>query len=358
MRPHTLPGKWKNSYGERGRRSWPTNAPTPSCGNPSQNTPARFPLTRNPNSPALLTRDDGETLLYARRFNSIFGEPGGGKSWVALMAIIAAIRENGRVVLWDFEDRPQTTAERLHAMGASDVAESPNLVYVTPGMAEDELAMLDLAKWLNNPGPGLIVIDSAEAAGAPSDGAPVLLWLEQFVNRFLRKNIGVLVVDHVAKRREDRPKGQIGSQRKLAAVDGAALYVSGQVWSKSTAGTIRLRVDKDRPGDLPSRAGKVAAEIKGTPDGNGGLTYAIGVMEETTEDADPTFGILQALSDAQPQGVRTHRKLREAVKGRSKDIQAAIEDLLEWRWIVKSKDGRAFIFAITQAGLTALEGEE
>ena len=58
--------------------------------------------------PSMLDRADGETLLYAGKLNSIFGEPGTGKSWVALMAAIEALSRGGSVLWWDFEDKPDT----------------------------------------------------------------------------------------------------------------------------------------------------------------------------------------------------------------------------------------------------------
>ena len=52
--------------------------------------------------PAVLRRSDGATLLYEGWLNSIFGEPGMAKSWVALMAVIQALRSGARVAWWDF----------------------------------------------------------------------------------------------------------------------------------------------------------------------------------------------------------------------------------------------------------------
>ena len=37
--------------------------------------------------PPILERTDGKTLLYANKLNGLFGQPGGGKSWLALLAL-------------------------------------------------------------------------------------------------------------------------------------------------------------------------------------------------------------------------------------------------------------------------------
>ena len=58
--------------------------------------------------PALLKRSDGATIFYAGKVNTIFGEPGMAKSWVALKTAIAALELGGRVLWWDFEDKPDT----------------------------------------------------------------------------------------------------------------------------------------------------------------------------------------------------------------------------------------------------------
>ena len=66
--------------------------------------------------PALLTRSDGETLLYAGKVNTVFGEPGMSKTWIAIKAAIEAIEHAGRVLWWDFEDKPDTLFRRVESL--------------------------------------------------------------------------------------------------------------------------------------------------------------------------------------------------------------------------------------------------
>ena len=40
--------------------------------------------------PALLTRSDGATILYAGKFNTVFAEPGMVKTWIGIKAALAA----------------------------------------------------------------------------------------------------------------------------------------------------------------------------------------------------------------------------------------------------------------------------
>ena len=67
--------------------------------------------------PALWKRDDGETLLYAQRVNGLYGEPSVGKSWLALMVALSAIKKGGNVLWLDFEDKPNTLARRAALLG-------------------------------------------------------------------------------------------------------------------------------------------------------------------------------------------------------------------------------------------------
>ena len=74
-------------------------------------------LTETEKLPALWKRDDGETLLYAQRVNGLYGEPSVGKSWLALMVALSAIKKGGNVLWLDFEDKPNTLARRAALLG-------------------------------------------------------------------------------------------------------------------------------------------------------------------------------------------------------------------------------------------------
>ena len=80
--------------------------------------------------PALLARSDGATILYAGKVNSVFGEPGMGKSWIAIQAALAALEQGGRVLWWDFEDRPDTLYRRAEALGKLDLITGENVAFI------------------------------------------------------------------------------------------------------------------------------------------------------------------------------------------------------------------------------------
>ena len=322
--------------------------------------PHTRPLTADPQPklPAVLTRSDGETLLYEGRFNSLHGKPGEGKTWVSLLVVVEAIRQGSRVAIWDFEDRPSTTATRLAAVGAADVLDSPSLLYVTPSLAEDSNAREYLREWLKGgERPGMVVIDAAESSGAPSDGADVKDWIREYVTPWIEGGTTALVIDHVAKQSVDRPRGQIGSQRKLAAVDGAALFVTGAPWTKSEGGKVYLRNDKDRVGDLPERMGEWVAEISGEHV-NGVLSLGIHPYkgrEDVVNEDQLYFDLLRAFDETRPDVVRGSRAVRDMVEGTGVAIDRVLHDLINDDLVMVTRDGRANVYTITIQGMKTLE---
>ena len=97
---------------------------------------------------AIFTRSDGRTLLYEARLNSLFGEPSMCKTWLAVMVVIEALRAGVKVLFWDFDDRPSTLVTRLTKLGAGDLIESENLLYVTPELAEHPDEIASMVSWL------------------------------------------------------------------------------------------------------------------------------------------------------------------------------------------------------------------
>ena len=301
--------------------------------------------------PALLTRSDGATLLYRGRLNSIFGEPGGGKTWGAIMATIEAVRNGARVVWWDFDDRPATLAARLIALRAGDLIEGGQLLYATPDLKGDDEEIKRMGDWMERGrSPGLVVIDSVESAGLPTDSNNAAPWFETHVSPFLARDIGVLNLDHVPKRREDRPKGAIGSQHKRARLSGAGLLLAGAPWTKTQGGKVKLVNHKDRLGDLPAPDGKTVAIISVTHGENGRLNYSIDApsAEENTEDV--TGLLLEAIAAEGPEGVRTMKNIRGLLNVGHKKLDPALDDCLNNGWVKTDYDGKANVYTVTPEG--------
>lgn len=73
--------------------------------------------TREPTLPTIANVDGTHPLFYAARVNSLFGESGGGKTFLAQQAAADCVRAGQRVLVVDFEDHADGWAERLCLLG-------------------------------------------------------------------------------------------------------------------------------------------------------------------------------------------------------------------------------------------------
>ena len=244
--------------------------------------------------PALLKSENGATIIYAGKLHTLHGPPGVAKSWIALLAAKQAIR----VLWWDFEDKPSTLARRAKRIGAHNILDPELTKYVGPSLFEDPVAMSEAQAWISegNPAMNLVVIDAAEAAGCPSDGAEVGEWFRTRVRPWQDVGATVIILDHIPKRKEGRARGPIGSQHKLARVDGAAILVEGTPWTKNEPGRVHLTVDKDRPGDMPA-VGQHLATVVGDYDEDDAFRLKIVAPDDEPEDDDLELAVLQAVHE-------------------------------------------------------------
>lgn len=314
--------------------------------------------------PALLKRQDGGTVLYAAKLNWIFGVPSSGKTWVSIIAANEAILCGGRVLLMDFEDTKATFQRRAALIGLNPSLHSDSIIYAAAGLTDSPTARAEAQEWLAgavDASMSLVVIDSAESSGCPSDGLNVNPWIAKMVQPWRDVGTGVLVVDHQPKRKEDRPLGPIGSQRKLAAVDGAALECSGLCWTKKNGGKIILSNHKDRGGDLSSAVGKALAVIVGTYAGEGdarAFGYTIERPEQQEDVASLSMQIMDAVIDAGDDGIGSLTKLRRTVKAKGSAVDATIEQLIRAGYLLQTKHGQANIYTATDKGIQWRAGLE
>ena len=222
--------------------------------------------TFKPTMPTVLEVNDSLPLFYPKRINSLFGESGGGKSWIALAAVAEVVRKGQRALFIDYEDDPGGIAERLVLLDLTD--EEVALVdYRNPttgiGMGIEQLEREAEANTY-----ALIVIDStgeAMAAGGIDSNADadVARWFA-VVKHLARLPGGpaVIVLDHVPKAADAPSNFAIGSQRKRAAVTGAAYRVDTlKEPAKGRDGRLKLTVAKDRAGNRPKGATAAIVDV-------------------------------------------------------------------------------------------------
>ena len=316
---------------------------------------------------AMLERKDGATLFYDATLNFCFGTPGGGKSWLALHCIHETLLRGRRAIYWDHEDTPGTLSRRSLKLGLdlADFWRDGEFKYLRAGMEgstkEQSTAMGEALAWVSvSEGSALVVIDSAESAGCPADGSDVAPWLAKMVQPFLDAGATVLVLDHVPKRKEGRPLGPIGSQHKLARVNGSALFISGIPWTGKADGHLVLTNHKDRHGQLPAPIGKAVARVIGTHNGES-LHISIITPENEDNIEEAYIPTLQALADAGPDGIQGQKAMRDLVVGRNNQRDKAIGDLIGMGFILKRKperSGQKVHYSITALGLEELGDSE
>ena len=284
------------------------------------------------------------------------------QTWVALLAAKEVLSKGGRVLWWDFEDKPGGLFRRVRGVGALDLFKSESLAFVDSGLKDNpdmiNLALISAVEWLAQVEHNLVVIDTAASSGAPSDGASIVEWESKVVKPFVHRDVTVLILDHVPKRRQDRPRGPIGSIHKLSELDGVGYMISGKPWNKTQDGAMTLTLDKDKQGDIPGTQGQRIATIKGQHR-DGVICTSIGVPGKGEDDDvdDMAMILLIAIADKGPEGVRGARNLRALIKGNHKAKDDAIQELIADELVLSTKAGQAFIYTLTDNGRAYLADE-
>lgn len=217
---------------------------------------------RPTDQPTILARDDGACLLYAGAVNGVHGEPGSGKSWLALLAARQVAERGGYVLYIDVESTADAQVERLVDLHVSPEVAS-RIVYVPTSGRLGEHGADWLERQIRDIPVDLLIVDSFGEMLAPlgdsNNDTIVASFVASALRPAARAGACVLVVDHVSKAAEQRGRWAIGSQRKLAAIDGAAIAVEiSNPWARDRSGGAALTLAKDRRGWLGAAGSTVA----------------------------------------------------------------------------------------------------
>lgn len=304
-------------------------------------------------TPAFLTRADGQPLLYAGKMHVFQGEPSTGKTWLALLAVLEVLAIGGAAVYVDFEDTAKGILGRLLAIGAEPAHVRERFVYVQPSGGFGAAEKMELGRILERVNPDLVVIDGVAEAlardGLSEDRASeVVGWIERLPRWISRTGAAVVMLDHLVKAREEQGRYARGSGAKLAAVDGAAYLVRlSSAFSKQRAGAMKVTIAKDRPGGVGA-IGETAALAKIEPKGDGArVIVTLDVDTGETERRTPfrPTGIMRALSDVLetstiPLGASA---LKTLVVGKPNMISKAIALLEAEGYVVPMRQGRTTV---------------
>ena len=300
-----------------------------------------------PPPPAAYMRSDGATLLPEGKLSSFYGMPDVCKSWLALDAARAVTRNGGRVVFWDHEDTKETLLRRAEAIGYGIEDGLDRLAYLPPSLSDDPVAIKQAALWVKQgDATGLVVIDACNSAGCPSDGSNVMPWFTSHVAPW-GKDVTILLLDHIPKRSDDRAPGAIGSVHKTSMLTGVALLIEGKPWTRKADGRVTLTNQKDRDSVLPAGRFQRVAAITGTH-----IDDVLVLRADAPNNADSGLSlrdrIVNAITVAEPKGIRTVAALMTAVGGKSTKVRPEINTLVEFGVIEVTKDGKADVFRLAR----------
>lgn len=307
--------------------------------------------TWTPPEPRFLTRTDDHALLYPSRVNLMFGESEVGKGWVALHAVAQALTNGASVLYIDLEDYADTVYARLLLLGVDPEALVERLRYVRPDRPLDDPGRKALGSTYMALMPGLVIVDGVTGAMSlfgldANTGTDVDRLYSLLAQPMADAGSAVLLIDHVTKATEGRGPGPIGSQHKRARVSGVSIEV--RVVTRITpgrAGTLRLLIDKDRPGGVrathPSLAGTFHMDATSTP-----ITTRIEPPAEMPVDDEgritPTIimhRVCEALAAEPDRTTATKRALRSLVKGKAALVDTAIDRLVDGGYIEVDRGG-------------------
>lgn len=297
-----------------------------------------------PPVPTLLTRSDGVGLIYPGRVHSIAGEPGGGKTWIALHLIASTLADGGTAMFIDYEDTPSSAVSRLLALGVPREVLRERFTYVRPDgplidrqgrVAGQTMARLEAVR------ADVVVVDSiGESLAAegfkPNDDDDVTRWFRLLPRRLARNGAAVMGVDHVTKSAEGRGLYAIGSQRKLAAIDGAAYLVDVvSAPTKEKDGKLKLTCSKDRHGTHQRSHQVAVVDI---------VNRANGAVEVVVHAPAATFrptNLMEKVSRwLEENPGASQRDIRDGVKHRPEHVVAAIGVLVEEKWVRVERSGK------------------
>lgn len=298
--------------------------------------------------PEFMARVDGVTLLYGGEVHSLAGEPESCKGWLALAAVSSSVTAGASVLYIDCEDTPASIIGRLLALGTAPEAIVGNLVYVRPcdPLTSEALTALLGAAY------ALAVIDGLSEAYAllgldPYLNADAAKFLAMLPRPIAERGAAVLLIDHVVKSREARGRFAIGAQHKLAGIAAAYSAEVIKAPSRTDAGMVKIKVEKDRHGHVRNHAqAGVIALAHITPADNGeSVSVTLELPDAgTTESGDfrPTVlmgRVARYVEDAP--GASRNDVIRD-VPGKRAYLDEALRHLIADGYIERRKEGQAF----------------
>ena len=296
-------------------------------------------------TPTILTRTDGQALIYHGLLHWLMGDPGKGKTWIEILAAAEVITNGGKVLMLDWEGNRRIIGDRFAALGLTPEQIADGLHYWRPPRLDRHL-VADLADRVRDEAIDLCCYDGVAKALARNDydedRAPdVLGWLELAVHPITEAGAAALVLDHLKKDKEGAGLWPRGSGAKQGEVSGAAWKVTPRVaFSRRKAGHFDLIQAKDREGFV-GEDGSVVAQCHATP--RAGLLEMV-LRPPVGGEFEPT-GYMEKVSrfleDQAGDDIVTQNDIEKGVHGGAEHIRSALAALVKRGHIDRVKAGRA-----------------
>jgi hypothetical protein len=288
-------------------------------------------------------------LLYAGRINEIHGEPGIGKTNVAIGAIIAVLEQGGRVLYIDPEDGPKGFVKRFSLMNGPLHLLNTQLDFLPDPVPADWDSTI---KWAVHHPYTLTVLDGLAdpmaAANLNEDIAgDVLTFFRERLRPLAESGSAVLVNDHVSKGTQTRNGWSRGSGAKLGRYDGIVFEIElGEAYRLHQAGHVRLKIIKDRNGGVGCK-GERYAEVHFLPDED-----KTRISFRKTEEGPwkPTKIMASVVEFLRSEGRVCKTRVTDGVPGKKDTILQAIRELTD--------EGRIHVEVVGKTHFLELIGEE
>lgn len=297
-----------------------------------------------PPVPTILTRNDGAGLFYTGRLNALWGESGSGKSWIALHTCAQLLADGETVLYLDWEATAAELAARLTSLDVAPQAINEAFLHIAPEQRWSTGAATHLAAIIDEHHPTVAVIDSTGEAMA-SDGVnpdkddETARWHRELPAFLTRRGVTVVLVDHIPKNNDGRaPLHAIGSQRKRAAISGAAYMVEAAVSpAKGQEGHLKLICAKDRHGTYAR--GALVADVDLVSNAAGDHVQ---IRVRRHENVDRPTVLMERISRyLEENGPTSRRQVEKDVPGKGAGLRKAVEVLVLEEWVeMAPKPGR------------------
>ncbi len=288
--------------------------------------------------PTRLVRGDGVALLYDGKVHSFNGESESAKSWCAQCVCAEALQRGEHVLYLDFEDGAVSVLGRLVALGVAPDVVAERFHYVRPDEPLSFATEPDLDDVLTTYAPTVAVVDGVTEA-MTLQGLDLISnrdtaeFLRLLPRRLQRAGCAVVLIDHVVKAKDDRGRHAIGAQHKLAGIDCALVFDVERPFGRGLAGVVRIKVTKDRPGQVrPHAVGDRREHVATMHLRSDADTGAVRIELRTPDDTFLPTGVMESVSyvlanDENAEGLHV-AAIVDAVGARRSTVVTALEALL------------------------------